>query len=330
MDKGKCPDISVIITTFNSEHYISRITSSVETFFLNYSYEIIFIDDNSKDATVRVIQKLMKKNHRIKLITKKTHKGVSNSRNLGLNISSGKYIMFCDDDDELLGTLPEIKLHSDIISFSQYANSAHSRKESLISDMFGFNNTRKGYSGFNGGCYSKLFSRKMLCNNSIRFNEKLTDSEDVLFNVEAILKSNTIKSIRQGIYKYNLRKGSTTHKKNTYLLKNHLLFINDMSELFNSFHLSNSLLLKIKSLYLYQLVFRYFVYSSCFKKEYIEYYNQCFENSNAKWNANLNRIVEISTINIVNNFGIRAAVIFAKLYLNLKHKIKLKENQFVL
>lgn len=330
MVKEKYPEISVIITTFNSEHYITKITSSVESFFLNYSYEIIFVDDKSNDDTVRTIKDLMEENNKIKLIAKTVRRGVSNSRNLGINAASGKYIMFCDGDDELLGSLSGIKLNSDIISFSQYANSVHDKKENLISDMFGFDNTRESYSGFNGGCCSKLFLRKMLVNNNIKFNERLTDSEDVLFNVEAILKSNTIDNISQGIYQYNLRNGSVTHRKNVYLLKNHIIFIKHIYKIFNEFHLSDTLLSRIKSLYLYQLIFRYFVYSSCYKDEYIKYYHQCFKAPNTKWDAKLNRTVEICTINIVNRLGIREAVIFAKLYLNLKNKIRIKKGKIIL
>lgn len=330
MAKRETPEISVIVTTFNSQQYIIEIINYIQKFLLNYTYEIVFVDDDSDDVTVRLIRNVMKENKRIKLITKIEHKGVSNSRNLGLDKASGKYVMFCDDDDELIGVLPKIKLNSDIISFSKNANSVHDKKENLISDIFGFHNTRSNYSGFNGGCYSKLFLRKNLLCNNIKFNEKLTDSEDVLFNIEAILRSNTINNIKQGIYKYKLREGSVTHKKNVYLFENHILFIKNLCRMFNEFNLNDTLLLKIKSLYLYQLIFRYFIYSPYYKSEYTKYYHQCFGVSNDRWCTRLNRTVEICTINIVNNLGIRAAIIFAKLYLKLKDRFKNKEKDVIL
>lgn len=86
--------ISCIVTSFNSEKYIAEAIRSI----LNQTYkhiEIIIADGGSTDKTKDVVQQL---NSGIKFITQK---GLSpaETRNLGFNSSSGKYIAFLDADD---------------------------------------------------------------------------------------------------------------------------------------------------------------------------------------------------------------------------------------
>ncbi len=87
---------SVIIPTFNRANYIKRAIDSV----LNQSYkdfELIVIDDGSSDNTPLVLKSYKDK---IKVITNKSNKGVSYSRNIGIKIAKNPIIAFLDSDDE--------------------------------------------------------------------------------------------------------------------------------------------------------------------------------------------------------------------------------------
>ena len=88
---------SIIITSYNSSHYIDRAIKSVTK--QNFKdYEIILVDDCSNDGTTD----LVKKNYgnRIKIFsTKKNFGGPAMSRNIGINTSSGNWISFLDADD---------------------------------------------------------------------------------------------------------------------------------------------------------------------------------------------------------------------------------------
>jgi glycosyltransferase involved in cell wall biosynthesis len=86
--------ISCIITSFNSEKYIAEAINSI----LNQTYkniEIIIADGGSTDNTKEVVQKF---NPKIKFTAQKTL-SPADTRNLGFNSSSGKYIAFLDADD---------------------------------------------------------------------------------------------------------------------------------------------------------------------------------------------------------------------------------------
>ena len=98
------PIISVIITLYNQEIYIPKIYSCI----INQSItkiEIIFIDDNSKDNSYKIIQKLMKKDKRIIYIKNKFNKGQFYSRNKAVLSSRGKYIQIVDPDDFILNNI---------------------------------------------------------------------------------------------------------------------------------------------------------------------------------------------------------------------------------
>ena len=93
------PKVSVIIPTHNrAESLRSAITSVLNQTYQDF--EIIIIDDASKDNTREVIAHFS--DTRIKYIYNQLGKGDAGSRNIGIINSSGEYIALLDDDDEWL------------------------------------------------------------------------------------------------------------------------------------------------------------------------------------------------------------------------------------
>lgn len=89
--------ISVIILTYNVGQYLDQCIQSV----CNQTYqdlEIILVDDGSNDNSLVICQHHAKKDPRIKIIQEK-NAGAGAARNLGLQIATGKYILFIDGDD---------------------------------------------------------------------------------------------------------------------------------------------------------------------------------------------------------------------------------------
>ena len=87
--------ISIIITAFNAEKTIEQCLNSIlETKYDDY--EIILINDGSKDKTEEVVQLFA--SNKIKYFYKE-NTGVADSRNFGISKASGEYIAFVDSDD---------------------------------------------------------------------------------------------------------------------------------------------------------------------------------------------------------------------------------------
>lgn len=90
---------TIIIPVFNVKIYLNECIDSVLN--QNYKYlEIILVDDGSTDGSGEVCDLYKKMDSRIKVIHQ-NNGGPSKSRNSGLNIATGKYVMFLDSDDYL-------------------------------------------------------------------------------------------------------------------------------------------------------------------------------------------------------------------------------------
>jgi len=92
------PLVSIITPSYNASEYIEETIESV----LNQTYqnwELIIIDDYSDDNSRDIIEKYIEKNKRIKTIYNEKNMGAAQSRNRGIELSTGKYIAFLDSDD---------------------------------------------------------------------------------------------------------------------------------------------------------------------------------------------------------------------------------------
>jgi glycosyltransferase involved in cell wall biosynthesis len=92
--------VSVVIPCYNAQDFIAETVRSV----LDQSFgdfEIIIVDDGSTDNSAAIITSLQAEDARI-FVLSKTNSGVSDSRNRGLEMSSGKYIVFFDADDIMM------------------------------------------------------------------------------------------------------------------------------------------------------------------------------------------------------------------------------------
>lgn len=89
---------SVVIPMYNSERTIAGTLESVarQTFD---DYEVVVIDDGSRDGSAALVEAVANNDSRVKLI-RKPNGGVSTARNVGITESRGEYICFLDSDDE--------------------------------------------------------------------------------------------------------------------------------------------------------------------------------------------------------------------------------------
>ena len=102
------PEVSLIVLTWNSADYIQRCISSYAESFSNQGVtaEFIIIDNGSTDKTVDIvegeIQKLLPECCQISLIRCTENLGTTISRNRGLAVARGDFIIICDSDTEFI------------------------------------------------------------------------------------------------------------------------------------------------------------------------------------------------------------------------------------
>jgi len=90
--------VSVIIPAYNVASYITETIQTVQNQTYQ-NFEILIIDDCSKDDTGVVVQALSQEDARIKYICQPTNMGAAEARNRGLKEAKGRYIAFLDSDD---------------------------------------------------------------------------------------------------------------------------------------------------------------------------------------------------------------------------------------
>lgn len=95
--------ISFIIPVFNGELYIQRCLNSICQVMTNIpEYEIIVVDDCSKDNTVIIVEEYIKKHSQVRLLRQTQNHRQGAARNRGLKEAQGEYVLFVDGDDYLL------------------------------------------------------------------------------------------------------------------------------------------------------------------------------------------------------------------------------------
>ncbi|EOS43332.1 glycosyltransferase family 2 protein [Lachnospiraceae bacterium JLR.KK009] len=88
--------ISIVVPVYNSEKYIQETIQCIldQTY---QNWEIIFVDDCSKDKSVQIIERYHDK--RMRLYQNKKNRGPAYSRNKGISKAQGRYLAYMDADD---------------------------------------------------------------------------------------------------------------------------------------------------------------------------------------------------------------------------------------
>ncbi len=137
--------ISIVIPTFNEVENIIPLLKNLTLLINDFENEIIVVDDDSPDGTSEEVNKYMKINKRIKLITRIGRSGLSSAIKEGLIFAQGRYLLVLDGDGQhhpsfILKMLEEIKKNKyDIVVGSRFLNTSKleglSNKRSLGSKI---------------------------------------------------------------------------------------------------------------------------------------------------------------------------------------------------
>ena len=187
--------LSIIVPIFNTSLYIEKCVNSL----LNQTYrdfEICLIDDGSTDNSLEVCNKFLNIDNRIK-VYHKNNKGLSDTRNYGINISKGEYLLFLDSDDWFDSIMIEKyvnameKSSSDVIiqgfridyerENNSFVNMMEEEKYYSDNDLYKgvIKLEKKGL--LNSSC-NKIYKKSIIINNNLFFDLNAEPAEDLLFN----------------------------------------------------------------------------------------------------------------------------------------------------
>ncbi|MGL5273831.1 MAG: glycosyltransferase family 2 protein, partial [Phocaeicola sp.] len=188
------PLISIIMPVYQAEKYLHySIPSVLQQTYSNI--ELILVNDGSTDQSASICDAFAAKDARIKVMHT-TNNGQASARNRGIEIASGDFLGFIDNDDELFPDMCErlvanIKRESADISgasFIQKDESGHITRDNHNPEDYYVWENEEAMSNFlerkrmDIYVWTKIYRRDFLNNNAIRFREGIKSDEDVLFN----------------------------------------------------------------------------------------------------------------------------------------------------
>ena len=190
-------DISIVVPVYNADRYLEKCIESLLKQTLT-NIEIILVNDGSTDKSKDICNEYAKKDTRIKVIHKK-NEGVSVARNKGIDFASGKYIMFCDSDDyteldwcECLYNKISNNKNALVISNYNIHNYRDNKNQIKKKQYYNELKTKIDKSEFynlyemnlTNQLWNKIYNLDIIKSKNIRFNEKLSLGEDLIFNLE--------------------------------------------------------------------------------------------------------------------------------------------------
>lgn len=233
--------ISFIIPVYNAEFYIVSCVESIINLCLP-DFEIIIVDDGSKDNTVCEIEKaLFKWNctiHRVNLI-KQENAGVSAARNHALKYCTKEWVTFVDADDLILPSFKDacniiINYTGDVDVFIFDLFSSSNRDFStfrvdnisqkvevfdennrvlLMQNTIGFVSNKNKLSYRFPNSPAKIYNLKRIIDKyDIRFPVGVKNGEDLLFNLQVMEKVNKVVACHIPVYLYYSNTNSLTHR----------------------------------------------------------------------------------------------------------------------
>lgn len=210
--------LTVIIPIYNAQATIGRCCKSLFAQTLE-SIQYIFVNDGSVDDSLIEIQKSLdyfpNRKKDVIIIDRKENRGVSYSRQQGLDRALGEYVIHCDADDWIENDM-----------YESLFNAAHGSSADVACCGF-FVDTPDGKSlsklpgvdyqlAFNiapifGSIWNKIIRRKVITQNGIGFYESINWGEDFIMSIQCQILANKIAVVNRPLYHYVQNTQSITH-----------------------------------------------------------------------------------------------------------------------
>ena len=227
--------ISVILTVYNTEKYLSECLESILHQSLT-NFELICINDASTDNSLTILSEYTEKDFRICVYDMPENKGVSYCRNFGFSKAQGEYVIFLDSDDyfklTMFQEMYELAKQDDAdiaicnsMKYDDVLDEMLFMEDSLRVDYLtkkeGFNYTTCPNYILNfckGWAWDKLYKKEFLEENHLQF-PALSNTEDAVFVYSSLVLAERISIIDSVFVVHRIRRKdsiSNRHDSNFY------------------------------------------------------------------------------------------------------------------
>ncbi len=204
INKEKIPKITVIMPVYNSEEFLYLAVESVLRQTME-DWELLLINDGSKDNSGEICEQYAKKDARIKVFHQQ-NKGITKTRNRGILEARGEYLTFIDNDDEYLPDMLEKtyeiakKYKAQIVKFGyrveeDFKNGIKETRDNCAKKVIIINQDNLGdvypevkNSGYFNMIWNGIYEKKLFEDTTFLFDESIIMGyEDWIFNNKIFL-----------------------------------------------------------------------------------------------------------------------------------------------
>lgn len=216
-------EVSIIVPVYQVENYIRQCIDSIlaQTFT---DFELILVDDGSKDESGRICDEYAKIDERVKVIHTENIRAAS-ARNMGLHQAVGNYFMFIDSDDYIAPTMVEclyksmLNQDADIVACNFLYDFENDRKKNFSTNIKSevlpgteifYNRKNERNYGYWTVVWNKLYKKEIF--GDIRFRSGKYYEDEFLAN-DIYQKDIKVVTIPECLYYYRQHENSTMRQK---------------------------------------------------------------------------------------------------------------------
>ncbi len=235
-EKLQQPLISIVVPAYNAEQTLNSLVEGIQK--QTYSnWEMIIVDDGSKDNTLSLANELANSDARIRVIHQE-NKGLSGARNTGIDHMKGDYVTFLDADDFLQPQMFEAMLlnaktyDADYISSDLYFYGEDSPELGEYDNLLGEEISKStaigklfDKIGYTSAC-AKLY--RVTLWKELRYPEDIRFSEDMYIAHLLIDQATKIVHLKQYFYYYDVRNQGSLTRSDFQEKKMHTIYASEL------------------------------------------------------------------------------------------------------
>lgn len=294
-------EVSIIVPVYQVEKYIRQCIDSIlaQTFT---DFELILVDDGSKDNSGKICDEYAEKDKRVRVIHQ-NNSGVAGARNNGMLYANGSYICFIDADDRVEATMIEhcvscikendadILRHGHITELWKDGKCAHKERKGapVFTNALTHNQIADEMERFWPNCsnyvWNYFFKKEAL--DGIKF-PNIKVSEDHIFVLEVLGKCDKICFLSEEPYHYCMRMGSSANRWQETGIECQLDMVRACYDFMESFEMETERKTKLLSSLILN-TYSYVIYLLCFPECGLSFKEKLSKTNEVRKNLELDR-----------------------------------------
>lgn len=216
------PRVSIIVPVYNAEKWLADCLESA----LGQSVadiEVIAVDDGSTDASLEILRSFAERDPRLKVLVNEKNRGQAATRNRGIDVSTGRWIAFLDNDDQLAPDFCKVllaeaeKSGADIIKgrtrITEPDGQVHETPRQCQRDIM-----QKSPLCFNESWWTAIYNAEKI-RGRVRLHDNASLAEDLIFLVETISLPLRVACVDDIVYLHMRREHSGAERRSRSLKK---------------------------------------------------------------------------------------------------------------